>query len=273
MYRAIFDGASQRISVLLESTQYLQHSRKLADEVQSNPELLEMVRYLAGPPISRDDLATITNSTLSPRGLQADPEAAERLVETVLESIDNGRFPWMPEGRPPNKTELAASVVATACLIATQRVQTLRRTMESEAQEQAVVTCLGRIGLVEAPARRIETYADAPEAGSFTRECLFGGRKADLVVHLGDGRLMPVECKVSNSATNSVKRLNNDAVVKSRAWMEHFGKGQCVPSAVLSGVFKLVNLQQAQRDGLALYWAHDLEPLQQFILAASAVGS
>lgn len=44
---------------------------------------------------------------------------------------------------------------------------------------------------------------------------------------------------------------------------EEFGAG--VPTAVLSGVYKLRNLQDAQRMGLALSWAHDLKAMIQWI--------
>jgi hypothetical protein len=44
-------------------------------------------------------------------------------------------------------------------------------------------------------------------------------------VGLWNPRLMPIECKVSNSATNSIKRLNNDAAVKSVQWREALGGG------------------------------------------------
>ena len=78
---------------------------------------------------------------------------------------------------------------------------------------------------------------------------------------------MPIECKVSNSATNSVKRLNNDAAAKAAAWILHFGRGQTVPCAVVSGVFKTNNLRQAQDAELTIFWSHDLEPLRDFILS------
>ena len=38
-----------------------------------------------------------------------------------------------------------------------------------------------------------------------------------------------------------------------------------VPAAVLSGVFKVQNLLEAQQSGLSLFWSHDLEQLQDFI--------
>jgi hypothetical protein len=69
---------------------------------------------------------------------------------------------------------------------------------------------------------------------------------------------MPVECKVSNSALNSVKRLNNDAAAKAEAWIKDFGSKNVVPVALLSGVYNLHNLEEAQQRGLTLFWAHDI---------------
>jgi hypothetical protein len=76
---------------------------------------------------------------------------------------------------------------------------------------------------------------------------------------------MAIECKVSNSSTNSVKRLNNDAAAKAQAWISQFGTLGVVPVAVLTGVYKLGNLVDAQNSGLTLYWAHDLDQLLAWI--------
>ena len=84
-------------------------------------------------------------------------------------------------------------------------------------------------------------------------------------MRLHDTRLMPIECKVSNSSTNSVKRLNNDAAVKAQFWISKFGSDQVVPAAMLAGVFKVLNLTQAQDRKLALFWSHDLDKLGEFI--------
>lgn len=105
--------------------------------------------------------------------------------------------------------------MASASLMATQRVQTNRRNQAKTDQEGAVKAYLADIGLTEVESREINTHGEAPPPGSFCGECLFGHRKADIVVQLHDGSLMPIECKVSNSATNSVKRLNNDAAAKA----------------------------------------------------------
>jgi hypothetical protein len=84
-------------------------------------------------------------------------------------------------------------------------------------------------------------------------------------VRLYDGRLMPVECKVSNSSTNSVKRINNDAQVKAGVWLQELGTNQVVPAAVLSGVFKVRNPVGAQIGELTLFWAHELDDMRRFI--------
>ncbi|MCY3954075.1 MAG: XamI family restriction endonuclease [bacterium] len=81
-----------------------------------------------------------------------------------------------------------------------------------------------------------------------------------------DGRVMPIECKVSNSSTNSIKRLNNDAQVKAVNWISEFGHRSTVPAAVLSGVYQVRHLVQAQDAGLTLFWTHDIEALVAFVL-------
>jgi hypothetical protein len=74
-----------------------------------------------------------------------------------------------------------------------------------------------------------------------------------------------IECKVFNSSINSIKRLLGDAAAKAEAWLRDFGTLQVVPTAVLSGVYKRAHLEQAQRRGLTLYWAHRLHDLVDWI--------
>jgi hypothetical protein len=76
---------------------------------------------------------------------------------------------------------------------------------------------------------------------------------------------MPLECKVSNSTLNSIKRLNNDAAVKAVEWVRDFGSRGVVPAAILSGVFKRAHLEYAQERGLSLFWAHDLGELTTWV--------
>jgi hypothetical protein len=258
-YLETFDTYRGAVEDLLEATVDLTQLAETGLDVLTDPALLEALRYLAGPPISEDDLKTLAEASLAPSRLRSDPDMASRVIETVLIGLDRRRFPWIVEEREPEPAEREAAALASAALMATQRLSTTRRSEGKVAQEEAVAKALAQAGFEEVPTRKIETLSDAPGAGEFCRESAFGSRKADLVIGLWDGRKMPLECKVSNSSTNSVKRLNNDAAVKAVAWIREFGTAQTVPAAMLSGVFKRHNLEAAQGDGLTIFWVYRLD--------------
>lgn len=268
IYMEQFEDVRSRMEDLLETTVDLSRLRDLANDVMKDPRLFEAVRYLAGPPISSDDLKVLSEADLTKTSLAADPEEAKRAIEVVLTALDRNRFPWVGEDREPTEAERDAATLASGAMIAARRVMTGRANDAKTAQEAEVADRIEAAGLRRVPARTIRTLDDAPLRGEFcAAECLVGTRKADLTVRLFDGRLMPIECKVSNSSTNSIKRLNNDAAVKAETWIDEFGSLGVVPAAVLSGVFKVRNLEQAQTRGLTIYWAHDLDRLVEFILA------
>lgn len=258
IYRGVFEE-------LLEATVDLTQLSLANLEVLTDSALLEALRYLAGPPISADDLKILADSSLAPSRLRNNPDMAQRVVETVFMALDRRRFPWINEEREPEEAEREAAALASAALLASQRTSTSRRSESKKAQEKAVADALIGAEFEEVTPMPIATLSDAPEKGQFCGETQFGTRKADFVVGLWDGRKMPIECKVSNSSTNSVKRLNNDAAVKAKKWIQEFGTVQTVPAAVLSGVFKAHNLKSAQEDGLALFWAYKLEALLDWI--------
>ena len=263
-----FEEVQEAIETLLANTVDLTRLENDALSILTDSRLLEGFRYLAGPPISEDDLKTLIDSpSLAPSTLRRQSELVQRIVETIRIGLDRRRFPWVLESREPTAAERNAAVIASTALIATQRIATSRRNASKQVQEERVRQALLAQGLteIEISERRIATLAQAPLAKQFCREVTLGTRKADLVVGLPDGRIMPIECKVSNSSLNSVKRLNNDAAVKAEVWLKDFGAMQVVPVAVLSGVYKLHNLEEAQQRGLTLYWAHRLDDLTAWI--------
>jgi hypothetical protein len=271
VYLEAFDVYRGTVEDLLETTVDLTRLSDDGLEVLTNPALLEALRYLAGPPISADDLKELADASLAPSRLLQDEDMAKRVVDTVLLGLDRHRFPWVAEGREPTEAERQAAAMASAALMASQRVRTVRANESKDRQEEQVKSYLReQLKMTEVAPRTIRTLRDAPDPGEFCAESLFGDRKADIVVGLYDGRIMPVECKVSNSSTNSVKRLNNDASAKADAWIRQFGRDGTVPTAVVSGVYKVNNLIQAQRSGLTILWAHDLAPLGAFIEATKS---
>lgn len=203
--------------------------------------------------------------SISPGILKKNPEALRKVFGVIERVLDPHRFPWMAAGKAPSPRQREAALLASSVLLAAQRIATERRNDGKDNQETRVKDYLREIGFSEVAPVRINTIVKGPQAMQFCAECQLGARKADVVVRLHDTRLMAIECKVSNSATNSVKRLNNDAAVKSEYWLKEFGTSQVVPAAVLSGVFKVLNLEQAQERGLALFWSQALDALGAFI--------
>jgi hypothetical protein len=239
--------------------------RDLLARIIGNPDSRIAFRYLAAPPISDDDLKTLATSSLSATALRVDQDQAERVREVVLSVIDPYRFPWVEAGRVATDQEMEIAVIASAVLVASQRVGTRRRNDAKKVQEERVKEFLRSLGFHEVRPRPIPLLEDGPLPGEFCGESKLGDTRADLVVRLPDRRYLAIECKVSNSAVNSFKRVNHEALGKARRWVNQFGTAGVVPAAVLSGVFNPENLTSAQEGGLYLFWAQRLDDLSTFI--------
>lgn len=274
VYLGDFDDAQDAVEVLLEGTLDLtlllpnhpaeELRRRLFDIVVDDAQLAAF-RYLAGPPISEADLKNVSDvPSIARSRIEKDPEILDRLARTVLEAHDRRRFPWLMENREPTMVEKQAAIVATAALIAYQSNLAWRRNQSGSGQEALVAEALAELGFEEVPRREVVYAQDAPKPGEFCRETKVRTEKADVLVGLWDRRVMPIECKVSNSSVNSYKRLNREAAGKAAFWRRELG-AQVVPASVLSGVYALPSLQQAQERGLSLFWAHSLEALQEFV--------
>ena len=213
-------------------------------------------RYLGAPPISEDDLETLAEARLA-AAATTDAQAMERLLVVMRSIVDPRRFPWLAPGRKSSLAERNSGALATAALIASQRVQTLRRGDEKAAVEGAVKGLLIGTGWQQAaskPPRGVQTLAnDAPAPRSFFIQTNLGADNADVIVRLDDGRLLAIECKGSNSEINSRKRLNKEAVQNARAWLSHFGSRQVVPAVALQGVFNPRYVVEAQDTPMAVF--------------------
>ncbi len=265
-YLEAFEQCQGSVEELFETTVDLTDLDKTATDILTNKKLLEAFRYLAGPPISEDDLKTVAEAkSLVASRLKKDADAVRRILEVIRVGLDRRRFPWVNEEREPTEPEKLAAVLASSALMATQRVGTDRRSTGKRNLEARTDGALVGIGFVKVATRKVQTHVDAPDAGQYCAEAAYGERKADFIVRLWDNRVMPIECKASNSEINSLKRVNNDAAAKAEVWRKHFGESQVVPVAVLSGVFKPAHLVNAQSRGLTLFWGHDLKPMTDWI--------
>lgn len=128
---------------------------------------------------------------------------------------------------------------------------------------------LEEAGYTRDPGRTPVVFTDDMARGSWSRERVVAGAKCDVPVRLPCGRLLALECEISNGPKNSWKRLNREVGGKADRWRGHFGTGQVLTGAVLAGVFDLACLVAAQDAGATVFWEHDLAPLRDFVRVAA----
>lgn len=237
-------------------------------DILTDDMLFSTLRYVAGPPVSEDDLAVLaTESTarLTKSLLRQDP-VVQKVLNLICQLSDPYRFPWIEERRAATSQELRKAIDATAVLHASARLQTERRSFGRQV-EQDFIEKLEQIGYTRSapPAGgRIDTPAHYPPVHQFYGEVTLYGRKADIVIRIPDERVIAVEAKDSSSAINSIKRVLNDTAAKARAWHVDAGR-QIIPVALLSGVFGVDKLKDAQSQGLYLAWLHQLDSFISWI--------
>lgn len=266
VYREVFEDAERIVRELFSATDDLR--TLIEGQPLPNPAaFVNAARYLDGPPVSESDLATIVE--VSAAAEEAASTAAHRVTRVIVSGLDGHRFPWLFETPPraPTEAERELGIRWTAGLWAVQRTATRRRGESAARQEEAVKALLRGHGFEEVPRRVIRSVGDL-EPGQFCPEAVTGGVKCDVPIRLRNGYLLLIECKVSSSGVNSVKRLNHEAGNKAREWARRFGE-QAYPMAVLAGVFRKVNLVRAQNhQDIFLVWERDLQPLADFLEAA-----
>lgn len=230
--------------------------------------LLDPARFMTIPQLSEDNLNVLGED--------------RKLAEIVVEFINPQRFPWIAAKRKPTHSEVESATVATAELMAIQRVATAKRSAESKRQEAAARKALEDAGLRFVERSEVWSRSKAAASfnknkgienhnvrdllglGEFTSEFKVAGAKCDLPVLLGSGFFLPLECKVSGSAVNSIKRLIRETDGKRRGWRDEFGK-QPFTGAVIAGVFSMITLETAQEEDMLIFWEHELEALKEFV--------
>jgi hypothetical protein len=253
-----------QVEALLQATDNL---RRVDGEVfRNDPDVWQLLRYVCAPVLSEENFWTLVGS---PKSKTVTAKYADDAAEVIVPVLDPVRFPWVREKRDPTATESYAAVLATVVLLAAQRVGTGARGGASKRQEAAVAAVLAAAGYTRDDGTIRIDFIDDLARGSYSNERRVGGAKCDVPVRLRDGRLMTIECKVSIGPKNGWKRINRETGGKAETWRNHFGAGQIVTAVVIDGVFDFGCLVQAQnRQGVTIFWEHDLEPLARFLEAA-----
>jgi len=207
-YRYAYAEAVAEVTELFDASDDL---LAFGSVLQARRSLLDAARYLDAPPISADDLATVSGFVKTSMAAVA----MNARAGVIAAGLDPDRFPWLSEMPPrrPDPAERSSAIRITSALIASQRAATVLRNRWAARQEKAVAIILSASGYTAAPRRRIDSFADLP-AGLFCPESMVFGQKCDVPVGLRNGRYLLIECKVSGSAVNSYKRLNHETVNK-----------------------------------------------------------
>jgi hypothetical protein len=235
--------------------------------IVKDKELLSAFRYLAAPPVSQDDLETLSGARLAWTQLKASPAKAAAVRDVVASILDTKRFGWLRERRAPKKQETEAAILASTVVASAQRVQTERRSEERKELQNAVTRVLEKMKYRRAdkPRKGIQNLRrDAPKPGEYMAEVLIHEHNADVAVGMKDFRILAIECKGSNSEINSRKRINKEVARDASSWIERFGN-EIVPAAVVQGVFNATYIEQAQETPVVFFWAHRLEDLEHLL--------
>jgi hypothetical protein len=260
-YYAAMDRAEPIVSEAIRITRNLREIPP--DDLVTNRGLWQTLRYVCAPPISEEDLWTLVGKKFK----NVPASYAEKTVAAFNAVLDERRFPWVSEKREPTSEELSLAEFSTTVLVAHESFKTSRRGVSSKAQEAQVSAALLEAGLNFDPLRSPILSLDEIARHSFSRERKVSGAKCDVPIRLKDGRLLALECKVSNGPKNSWKRLQREVGGKSETWRRTFGT-QVITGAFLAGVFDLACVRRAQDDqGVSIFWQHDLAPLMELVAA------
>lgn len=227
---------------------------------------LPVMRSMDRPTVSDDDFKCLSGTETSARNRFRDDELASDAIEYLRRNLNMDLFPWIGGDEAPSEEDRRSACMAVAALIADQKTKTSMRGSSSRTQEDGVREALRvRCGMTVVDGDSFSILSEGPKPGQvFSRETKVAETKADVVLGLYDGRIMCLECKVSNSTVNSYKRLNHEVLDKVTKWTSAFGR-QCVSGAVLKGVFSPANLISAQGEGAYLFWSSDLSALVDFV--------
>jgi hypothetical protein len=148
----------------LSSVDKLSPSVDLVREVIADEEMFAALRYVAGPPVSEDDLGVLVTRSvtgIAQKALAEDDALPVAVLKLICKMSDPFRFPWIPAGRLPTPREIREAIAMTSALHASQALQTERRGYGREV-EQSLVARLEAMGYVKVAGGRGKSK---PKAG------------------------------------------------------------------------------------------------------------
>lgn len=267
------DWAASLSEIRLQVVAALAASRDLKDlqsALQANGGHMLIFRHLLAPPKSQDQFKLLCDAWSKASENSGRPQTTEavRAVSAVLAQwMDREIAPWLTANREPTKVERELLIERVISFIAPKLSDTQKRNRLSAEQESAVVELLKSLGWIQLPSVTIDTRAAVPPK-HFMNKTRFAtatttAQEVDIACGFSGSYVAAMECKVTNDATNSVKRVN-DVLKKASAWKDHWGSF-VETAALLQGVIKPEDVQRLTDNGVKVFWSHDLDTFAKWV--------
>lgn len=247
-----------------------QNLRNLDSALLADGNHMLIFRHLLAPPKSQDQFKLLCNQWSKGSEKSGRPqnlEAVSAVSEVLGQWMDKDIAPWLAADRGPEDRERELLIERVISFIAPKLTATQKRNRLSAEQENAVVELLKTLGWEQLPSVTIDTRAAiAPK--HFMNKTRFAtatttAQEVDIACGFSGSYVAAMECKVTNDATNSVKRVN-DVLKKASAWKAHWGSF-VETAAMLQGVIKPEDVQRLTDEGVRVFWSHDLDAFSAWV--------
>jgi hypothetical protein len=230
---------------------------------------LLVLRHLFAPPISQDQLKLVLKSYpkgAEKSGSKVSKRAADEFAQAFADRRDRSLTPWLDVNSDPSSRQIRKVLHTLTPMISSQIFNTVRRNRLSEEQEHAVEVVLTSKGWIKSPSANVNNTSDlAPRHFMRKTRCKTrtATKEVDIACGVNPSLIMAMECKVSNDATNSVKRIS-DVMDKTKAWNDQWG-GFIQTASLLQGVIAYKDVARLLDSKVLVFWSHDLQPLADWL--------
>ena len=246
--------AKTKVEAALSASENLSN---VARAISLSGDNLEVFRFLLAPPKSQDQFVHISEAY---RKSFEGNKVPHQLSISVANDIKNWMDSFYTSDRFDEAIRKTVLVEVVSRLMASQSFATSQRGNQSEQQELAVVNALISAGWSQRPTQGlIRRELRAFEfAHKFKMDTKSRPQEVDIACGLGEEYVVAIECKVTNDATNSIKRVN-DIIKKCEGW-EHWGSF-VITATVLQGVLDYKDVSKLLHKEINVFWSHDTERL------------
>jgi len=224
---------------------------------------MRALRHLLAPPLSQDQFKLAcpewTKST-EKSGIAIKAEAAELIAGRVREWLEPAHLSAIADGK-------SFDLLGAAYLMARQEYETKKRIKLARRQEEEICAVLDELGFSKGESRFVNEPGSL-EKNEYLLATKFAtadnsAHEVDVAVGLPGKMILAIECKVSNDATNSIKRTN-DVIKKSEAWRRQWGNF-VITGALIQGVFKPTEIVRMEGSDIVVFWSHALDEFRSWI--------